>query len=181
LPPNGVFDSRWDSNRLVDYLNTGTKDILINSAEYPITLSVEGGDLSITDAAGEKALIEIVKNGQSITISNEGINKLKVKLITTPTTFELKQNYPNPFSARGGSASGGNPSTTINYQLPVTGLVTLKVYDVLGREIKTLVNEQQAAGTYSVTFNAEGLASGIYYYHLQAGSFMQTKKLVVVK
>jgi len=88
-----------------------------------------------------------------------------------PARFTLSQNFPNPC----------NPSTTINYQLPVTGFVRLKVYDVLGREIKTLVNIQQAPGTYSVTFNAEGLSSGVYFYRLQAGSFVQTKKLVVVK
>lgn len=88
-----------------------------------------------------------------------------------PTTFELAQNYPNPF----------NPTTTINYQLPISALVTLKVYDVVGREVATLVNARQEAGRYDVNFNATSLSSGVYFYRLQAGSFVQTKKMMLVK
>jgi photosystem II stability/assembly factor-like uncharacterized protein len=96
----------------------------------------------------------------------------------TPGSYALLQNYPNPF----------NPSTTINYQLPTNSHVTLKVYDMLGREVATLVNEVQDAGFKSVTFNAsnlpagrQGLASGVYLYRLTAGSFVSTRKMVVVK
>ncbi len=88
-----------------------------------------------------------------------------------PKSFSLDQNYPNPF----------NPTTTINYQLPTNGLVTLKVYDILGREVATLVNEKQNRGNYSVTFNASRLASGVYFYRLAAGSFVSVKKLMLVK
>jgi cyclomaltodextrinase / maltogenic alpha-amylase / neopullulanase len=88
-----------------------------------------------------------------------------------PKTFALEQNYPNPF----------NPSTTIRYQLPQSATVSLKIYDVLGREVQTLVNERQAAGQYSVLFNASGLASGVYFYRLQAGNFVQTKKMMLLK
>jgi hypothetical protein len=88
-----------------------------------------------------------------------------------PDRFELSQNYPNPF----------NPTTVISYQLPTTAMVTLKVYDVLGREVATLVNARQSAGTYSVTFNGAALASGVYFYRLQTGSFVQTKKLMLMK
>jgi photosystem II stability/assembly factor-like uncharacterized protein len=88
-----------------------------------------------------------------------------------PAFSVLEQNYPNPF----------NPSTTIKYQLPMTNFVTLKVYDILGREVETLVNERQSAGTHSVTFNAGGLSSGVYFYRIIAGSFVQTKKLMVIK
>ncbi|MGD8777654.1 MAG: T9SS type A sorting domain-containing protein [Ignavibacteria bacterium] len=87
------------------------------------------------------------------------------------TEYNLDQNYPNPF----------NPTTTINYQIPETGNVTLKVYDVLGREVKTLVNETQKAGIYEVGFNASNLASGIYIYRLQAGEFTSIKKLMLMK
>jgi hypothetical protein len=91
-------------------------------------------------------------------------------------SFSLSQNYPNPF----------NPSTTINYtiasgQLAGNNLVTLKIYDILGREVKTLVNEKQSAGSYSVSFNADKLASGIYFYTLRAGNFVQTKKMILLK
>ncbi|MFZ1082004.1 MAG: T9SS type A sorting domain-containing protein [Candidatus Kryptoniota bacterium] len=88
-----------------------------------------------------------------------------------PDSYELLQNYPNPF----------NPSTIISYQLPVNGTVTLKVYDVLGREVKTLVNERQNAGSHSATFNGSNLPSGVYLYRLQAGNFGKTKKLVILK
>ncbi|MHB8580109.1 MAG: alpha-amylase family glycosyl hydrolase [Ignavibacteriaceae bacterium] len=90
-------------------------------------------------------------------------------------TFELGQNYPNPF----------NPSTIIKYQLPKSGLVNLKIYDVLGREIETLVNKEEPAGSYTVQFNstAKGISlpSGIYFYRLQSGSNIETKKMILMK
>ena len=85
--------------------------------------------------------------------------------------YNLEQNYPNPF----------NPSTTIKFSVPTSELVTLKVYDVLGNEVTTLVNEQRAPGTYEVRFNAGSLASGVYVYKLQAGNFTQTRKLMLMK
>ncbi len=85
--------------------------------------------------------------------------------------FKLFQNYPNPF----------NPSTTIRYSIPASEFVTLKVYDVLGNEVATLVNEEKPAGSYETEFNAVGLSSGIYFYQLQAGNFTQTKKLILMK
>jgi hypothetical protein len=86
-------------------------------------------------------------------------------------SFELKQNYPNPF----------NPSTIISYSVPQNAFVTLKVYNILGNEVSTLVNEQKAAGNYNVTFNASQLTTGIYFYTLQSGNFTATKKLILVK
>lgn len=88
-----------------------------------------------------------------------------------PTAFVLSQNYPNPF----------NPATMINYQLPMNSHVTLKIYDVLGREVKTLVNERQSAGTHSVRFDGSGLSSGVYFYRLTAGHYSITRKLVLMK
>lgn len=86
-------------------------------------------------------------------------------------TYQLNQNYPNPF----------NPSTVISYQLPTAGFVTLNIYDVLGREVRTLVNQREHAGNYSVTFDAHHLPSGVYFYRLQAGTYTQTKKLLLLK
>ena len=97
------------------------------------------------------------------TISYQGSNAVK--------SYELAQNYPNPF----------NPTTTINYQIPKDGFVTLKIYDVLGKEVATLVNENKATGRYNVEFNAGNLASGVYLYQLKVNDFVATKKLVLLK
>jgi hypothetical protein len=92
-----------------------------------------------------------------------------------PVKFSLEQNYPNPF----------NPSTKIDWQTPVSGWQTLKIYDVLGNEVATLVNEFREAGVYQVEFNPassiKNPASSIYFYRLQAGSFSETKKMILMK
>lgn len=88
-----------------------------------------------------------------------------------PTEYSLSQNYPNPF----------NPNTVIRYQLSVAGKVVLKVYDILGKEVAILVNGEQQFGTYSVNFDASHLSSGIYFYALKAGSFIQTKKMILLQ
>lgn len=88
-----------------------------------------------------------------------------------PTAFSLVQNYPNPF----------NPSTTISYAIPVAGKVSLKVYDILGKQQAELVNAYQSAGDYKVTFAASHLPSGVYLYKIQAGEFTETKKCILMK
>jgi hypothetical protein len=88
-----------------------------------------------------------------------------------PGSFALEQNYPNPF----------NPSTKISWQSPVSSWQTLKVYDILGNEVATLVDEYKPAGTYEVEFDAAGLSSGIYLSRLQTGSFVETKKMILLK
>ncbi len=88
-----------------------------------------------------------------------------------PKTYSLLQNYPNPF----------NPSTVIEYQVPKSSFVKITVYNLLGNVVENLVNEQQSAGDYTVTFNAVNLPSGIYFYTINAGSFTQTKKMMLIK
>ena len=89
-----------------------------------------------------------------------------------PSGFELSQNYPNPF----------NPTTNIKFSLPASQTVSLKVYDIAGREVATLINsERRAAGTYQLNFDGYGLSSGAYFYRLQAGNFVETKKMTLVK
>ena len=90
---------------------------------------------------------------------------------TTPLNFSLSQNYPNPF----------NPTTTISYSIPESQNIELKVYDLLGNEVASLVNEYKTAGSYKVNFNANNLSSGIYFYKIKAGDFIQTKKLILLK
>jgi len=107
-------------------------------------------------------LADYVKNnpsGVEVTTSN------------LPTTFELKQNFPNPF----------NPATNIRYSVPVTSKVTLRLFDILGREVQTLVSSIQVPGTYTVTLNAQNLSTGVYFYQIKAGNFAETKKLLLLK
>ena len=91
--------------------------------------------------------------------------------IELPGKYSLEQNYPNPF----------NPSTTIKYQIPQLSFVTLKVYDVLGNEKTTLVNEEIPVGNYEIKFDAIGLPSGVYFYQLKAGDFTSMKKMILLK
>jgi len=90
---------------------------------------------------------------------------------TIPANYLLEQNYPNPF----------NPSTNLKYGLPKSGYVTLKVYDMIGREVRTLVDRLQAAGTYQVNFDAKGLPTGLYFYRLSVGNHVETKRMLLVK
>ncbi len=93
------------------------------------------------------------------------------QISTIVKDFSLNQNYPNPF----------NPSTKINFAIPKSDYVSLRVYDILGREVKVLVNENLSAGEYEVGFDAKGLSSGMYYYSLRAGEYVSVKKMVLVK
>jgi hypothetical protein len=88
-----------------------------------------------------------------------------------PTEYSLHQNYPNPF----------NPVTRINYEIPVQGYVSLRIYDVLGRQIKELVNEIKSRGTYSIDYDASGLSSGIYLYRLECNGYINTKRMILIK
>ncbi len=88
-----------------------------------------------------------------------------------PDRYFLSQNYPNPF----------NPSTTIDFELPSDGKVSLIIYDISGKEIERLVNEFKSAGYYSFNFNASNLASGMYFYMISANEFRLTKKMVLIK
>ncbi|MBS1552774.1 MAG: T9SS type A sorting domain-containing protein [Bacteroidetes bacterium] len=91
--------------------------------------------------------------------------------VGVPSEFELSQNYPNPF----------NPSTKISFALPKEGKVSLKIYDMTGKEVMTLVNEVKTAGYYSVSFNASSLSSGMYFYTLSADNYTATKKMMLIK
>ena len=108
-------------------------------------------------------------------IDNDGTFKysetIEVLVSQIPNDFSLNQNYPNPF----------NPSTTISYDIPKTSFVKISVNDILGKEIKTLVNEQNNSGHYEIIFDAKELAAGIYYYTISAGEFKQSRKMILLK
>jgi hypothetical protein len=109
--------------------------------------------------------------------ANRGIFRSAQAERFPPLVFGLEQNYPNPFF----SASTTKPITTIEFTLSNPSAATLKVYDMLGAEVTTLMRSELPAGRHTVQWNAEGMPNGVYFYRLQAGGSVQTKKLVVVK
>lgn len=121
----------------------------------------------------DNAITEIHEN------NNKGFNILGASAVSgveeeryiIPAAYALYQSYPNPF----------NPSTTIKYSLPNSDIVSLKVFDILGREVAILLDEYKTAGTHAVEFNASGLSSGVYFYQLHSGNFVETKKMVLIK
>jgi len=144
-------------------------------------LNYGGGDSApdnpdIDGNAGPDSLINLAfispdSDGDGIPDPTITITSVKEISDLTPKDFALSQNYPNPF----------NPSTVISYQIPVSGMVNLKVYDILGNEIALLVNEEKSPGYHKVTFDASKNASGIYYYKLQTGDYISVKKMVLLK
>jgi photosystem II stability/assembly factor-like uncharacterized protein len=133
------------------------------------SLSVVNSDIAttvirnVTESSGSGTLV--------LTVSSEPLLDVGDDDSSVPSKFSLGQNYPNPF----------NPITKINYTVPQFGLITIKVYDILGKEVATLVNEEKPAGIYNVEFNGFGLSSGVYYYTLSAGNYSETRKLVLLK
>ncbi len=162
----GTFDNvSYNKNNLEKYA----------SIDYEVDCSgITPGDYYLrlvtslnTNAA--YAIANIVSD--NTTLAKKNFNKVNFIGSEIPITYELSNNFPNPF----------NPSTTIRYQIPQDGIVTLKIYDILGREVATLVNEEKVAGKYEVNFNASSLASGVYIYKIQSGSFVNSKKMILLK
>ena len=162
-----IADSSWSSSPLVgrgansasNYWGLISSSIVNNKVKiwipggfYPTTVTTSKL-FCLTDSMG----CVITGNGNQNTI--------------LPDKYNLSQNYPNPF----------NPSTRIMYSIPTTGLVKLKIFDILGKEVMTLVNEIKTAGDYGIDFDGRSLSSGIYFYKLEAGEFTATKKMMLVK
>jgi len=120
---------------------------------------------SIVWGVGKQYIIMNTTNGGE-TLVQISINKEQI-----PKEYELYQNYPNPF----------NPTTNIRFDIPKDILVSIKIYDILGREVKTLVNEFKNAGSYLVSFDGSEFASGVYFYRIQAGSFVNVKRMILIK
>ncbi len=111
------------------------------------------------------------QNITGLALLPEGIASTENDDLILPVQYVLNQNYPNPF----------NPITTINYQIPDVSFITLNVYDVLGKNVATLISKEVPAGNYEIEFDANGLPSGIYFYQLRAGYYSETKKMVLIK
>ncbi len=175
-PPAGIFDARFETNRMLESLNDGGQRsiaIQVSYAQYPLTISWDLKDQLVTTSLVVGAR-EVKINGQgSVTISDPTA-PISLKLgsrSSLPKQFTLDQNYPNPF----------NPSTTIHYGLPHSLFVTLTVYNTLGQQVAQLVNEQQQAGYHDVVFRGDGLASGVYFYRIQAGGFTSVRRLLLLR
>ena len=157
---------------------------------YGFTYSTDGGETFVSYDEGIEEVDQIISmlfDGEFILIGLDGPGIYKIAVselgITTSVeqteelayNYELSQNYPNPF----------NPSTTIRFSIPESGFVTLKIYDMLGKEVASLVNEELPTGTYNAVFDAssssKNLSSGVYLYRLKANNFVQTKKLTLIK
>ncbi len=130
----------------------------------------EGSFVNPASMAGGKTAI-VIRTTKIYAFSPGDVTPVREDMNTTLNNYALSQNYPNPF----------NPSTTIKWQMPEAGNVTLKIYDVLGREVTTLINEELTVGNHKTAFDASQLSSGIYFYQLKAGSFVQTKKMILIK
>jgi len=154
--PEGIFS--WFTGFGVfypDHRQTQRIGIVPDVVVYPTIEGIRAGKDEVLEAA--------------LNYTPTGINNTAAH--AQLSNYNLKQNYPNPF----------NPSTVISYQLPVRSYVTIKVYDILGREVATLVKGVKNVGNYSITFNGSDLASGIYFYQLKTGNFIQAKKMILLK
>lgn len=146
--------------------NIGAAINQLNSFLNQLYNLVADGSITQTQA---QPLIDYVTN--LISMLNTMLKVASQEITQMPQDFALFQNFPNPF----------NPSTTIKWQQPVNSVVTIKVFDAIGEEVKTLVNGNYAAGSYEIQFNTSGMAAGIYFYRIIAGSFAETKKMILMK
>jgi hypothetical protein len=163
--------SSFNSTKIYKFVYSSDRIVLIDS------LIVDGGWIKFAKFDGSIYSV-IFQNPYDYGFSRLIIYKIKDKVTSVgsknkeiPQKFALYQNYPNPF----------NPSTTISYDLPERSRVKLSVYNLLGQEVATLVNTEQEPGRYNVKFDASGLPSGIYFYRLEAGRFIEQKKMILIK
>ena len=184
VPPIGAFDARFESSGGGRLLETFTErksalPIVIQSNAYPLTVSWKVGNkqsnYALMDGSETPTFDPVMLNDEGgIKISNPLVHRLALQVHSReelPTQYALAQNYPNPF----------NPETRIHFELPHDGPVQLVVYDLIGREVRTLVNETMKAGRYDVSMDAGGLASGVYFYRLVAPGYVGIRKLMVLK
>lgn len=163
-PPQPLQRRGLEDEVIIFHQSEQTIDMINPGEEKEVTFTF---DVNRSTPINRKDTIEFM-----IT-SPDGIMMMKQFIFsyTGPTEFKLEQNYPNPF----------NPTTTIQYQLPQDSKVILKVYDILGSEVAALVNEEQEAGYKEVKFDAINIASGIYVYRLQAGDYISSKKMMLLR
>jgi photosystem II stability/assembly factor-like uncharacterized protein len=148
---------------IITSIDGGNSWTIQPSGTSSILYGVHFRDANYGCAVGESGVILTTTDGGAVFV-----NQISSEV---PDKYSLSQNYPNPF----------NPNTKIKYQIVKTGYVKVNVFDINGREIATLVNENQKPGTYETEFNGNGLTSGVYFYKLQTGNFVETKKMLMIK
>ena len=171
LPPAGMFDVRYSSNRKAENLKDNNQTIEMRGLEYPVTVRAEKMDLKLQDETGKVINVNL-KAGEDVVISDARIQKLMVSGELIPTVYALEQNYPNPF----------NPSTKIEFSIPEdVNNVTLTIFNTLGQKVAELVNSKMEAGKYSYVWNASDVATGLYIYELRTDKFVSVKKMMLLK
>jgi hypothetical protein len=190
---SGGLDFVYYADSLGAVVNTGTDKVMYGFlakgtpstvagrtrlSDRPLTWSARGYEPTLFeyyDVDGEVGVVWVGLDGSDRKVYYDRYNAIATNVTPSnggvPDTYTLKQNYPNPF----------NPTTTIEFAVPKNEFVTVKVFDILGREVQTLVAENLNAGSYKTRFNADQLSSGVYLYQLRAGNFVQTKKLTLMK
>jgi len=162
----GTYDEvTYTAQNVFQYSNIGYQVNLSGIGERTIKFRL----VTNTNAAVDFSLAN--RFADQSTLAKNQYQQINYQGNLAVTDYALEQNYPNPF----------NPSTTIKFQLPNDGMVTLKIYDILGNEITTLINEQKPQGRYEVNFNASSFASGVYIYKIQSGDFVSSKKMILLK
>ena len=162
-PDGTVFLANYDD---------GLRAYSYNGTSFTNTAFINNGDLALDVAVDSDGTIFLANGDMGLyAYTYSGYTAIKNQSLETPVGYSLHQNYPNPF----------NPTTTIEFALPQTGFVSLKVYNILGEEVATLVSEKLAAGNYKYDWDASGLASGVYLYRLQAGDYVETRKMVLLR
>ena len=177
----------WQNiNLMTPFYWNGTSNLLIeicyNNSSYtqysPVYATANSGgtwgqysDLSSGDGCTQLTSGSAQTIRPNVQLTFQILQNVSNELTGIPKTYSLSQNYPNPF----------NPVTKINFAIPKDGFVSIKVYDILGREVITLVNEEKTAGYYSVDFNASNLASGVYFYRMESGTFSDVKRMLLIK
>ena len=173
---NDILAASYNNSEVVVYFGDGS----FNFSRLSESFGTPGGcyriisddfdndgdlDLAMTTQFGSNSISVLLNQLDVVSVDDPYENTFE------PNSFTLYQNYPNPF----------NPSTSIKYSVKENSLVSLKLYDILGNEVVTLVNEEKPAGEYEIKFNAKGLASGIYFYQLKANTFIETKKMIFLQ
>ena len=182
------FDSRFEYNEYVKKVSADSRtidlNILVHTNSYPISVTWELNpeneiNYSFINDSGTGKISASLDNLSQLTFYKLDDNMIKLSAIANerngltniPIKYELYQNFPNPF----------NPVTTITYDIIKLQDVEVEVYDILGRRIKTLVNEQQQPGSYTIKWDASNVASGIYFYQLKTKDYINTKKMLLLK